>query len=141
VVLRKQKDLNRNSKRPQEGFQLELEEAKGGGGGEFLYIAGMDGNLVVSPDQIDPGEEAITRELVGVIKYVTGGIVVENGLGVQHFSLREDANRCPSWKRYEYVEQRTRNFQSGQLCRRATWRRTPLWRWRANPVPVVVVGR
>jgi hypothetical protein len=41
-------------------------------------------------------------------------------------SLRRDANRCPSWVRY--VEQRTRNSQSSELCRSATGRRTRLWR-------------
>jgi hypothetical protein len=33
----------------------------------LLYFAGMDGNLVLFPHQIDLGEKATTRELVGII--------------------------------------------------------------------------
>jgi hypothetical protein len=80
-----------------EGHEGELEEAKGSGGGGFLYIAGIDGNLVVCPHKIDLGEEATTRELVRLIMYVTVGIVVGSGSGVQCSSLPRDANRCPSW--------------------------------------------
>jgi hypothetical protein len=35
-----------------------------------LYIAGMDGNLVVCPHETDLGEEATARELERVIMYV-----------------------------------------------------------------------
>jgi hypothetical protein len=95
--------------------------------------------VVVCPHQIDLGEEATTRELVGIIMYVTDGIAVGDGSGVQRCSHRRDANRCPSWA--PYVEQRISTFQSGEMCRPATWRRTRLWRQRAGPVPVDVIGR
>jgi hypothetical protein len=43
----------------------------------------MHGNLVVCPNQIDLGEEATTREVIGVIVDVTDGISVGNGSGVK----------------------------------------------------------
>jgi hypothetical protein len=45
----------------------------------------MNWNLVVCPDQIDLGEEATTRELVGVIVYVTCGRVIGDGSDVKNY--------------------------------------------------------
>jgi hypothetical protein len=42
----------------------------------------MDRNLVVYPHQINLGEEATTRKLVGVIMYVTDGKAVWNGSSI-----------------------------------------------------------
>jgi hypothetical protein len=63
-------------------YEAKLEESKSSGDGGSLYVAGMDGNLVEFPHQIDVGEEAATTELVRVIMYVTDGIAVGNGSGV-----------------------------------------------------------
>jgi hypothetical protein len=43
----------------------------------------MDGYLVVCPHQIELGEEATTRELVGVTVDVTDGIAVEDGSSIK----------------------------------------------------------
>jgi hypothetical protein len=67
--------------------ERELEEANGSGDGGFLYIAGVGANLVVCPYQTDLGEEATTKELLGVIMYVTDGIAVGNGSGVQRSTV------------------------------------------------------
>jgi hypothetical protein len=46
----------------------------------------MHGSLVVCPQQIDLGKEAITREVVGIIVDVTDG----NGSGVKSSIWRAD---------------------------------------------------
>jgi hypothetical protein len=42
----------------------------------------MDGNLVVSSHQVDPGEDGTTAKLVGVVMDVTNGVVFKDGPGV-----------------------------------------------------------
>jgi hypothetical protein len=52
--------------------------------GDYLCDAGgIDRNLVVCSDWIDLRENARTRELVGVVMYVSDGVAVGNGSGVQ----------------------------------------------------------
>jgi hypothetical protein len=66
-----------------EGHVGEHEEAKGSADG----VAGMDGNLIVCLHQIGLKEEVTTRELVGVLMYVTDGIAVGTGLDIQHSTV------------------------------------------------------
>jgi hypothetical protein len=66
-----------------EGHERELEEAKRSSYGGLLDVGGVDRNLIVCSDSIDLRENARTRELVGVIMYVSDGVAVGNGLGVQ----------------------------------------------------------
>jgi hypothetical protein len=49
----------------------------------FLYVAGMQWNLVVCPHQIDLGEEATTREVVGIIVDVSDGMTVGESSGIK----------------------------------------------------------
>jgi hypothetical protein len=66
-----------------EDREEEFEEAKGSGDDCFLYVVGMDRNVDACLHQIDLREEAKTRELVGIIVYVTDGIVAGNDSGNQ----------------------------------------------------------
>jgi hypothetical protein len=124
--------------RKAKGHEGKLEVAKRSGDGGLLDIAGADGNLGVCSNQIDFGQVA-TRELMIVAMDVTDRRVVWNSMGIQLYSLRRDANRCPSWALYEV--RKTKNSQSGELCHPPKWRQTLLWQQRAGSGQVDVVGR
>jgi hypothetical protein len=55
----------------------------------YVHVAGMHGNLIVCPHQIDLGEEATTREVVGIIVDVTDGIAVGDGSSVKRSIVTE----------------------------------------------------
>jgi hypothetical protein len=78
-----------------------------------MYVAWMNGNLVVCLHWIDLGVKATTREVMEVIVDVTNGISVGNGSSVKS-SVVTAWTRTVSLLGYD-MEPKTRNSRSVEL--------------------------